>query len=148
MGLKNSEHISKIVIHPENSEIIWVAAQGPLWSKGGDRGIFKTMDGGNNWKQVLGNNEWTGATELVIDPRNPDRMYAATWDRHRTVATYMGGGPGTALHRSMDGGESWQKHDKWSSNIKYGQNRSGYICPTTGRVVRCYRTGKKKGSNI
>ncbi|MFT6882750.1 MAG: photosystem II stability/assembly factor-like uncharacterized protein, partial [Marinoscillum sp.] len=109
MGLKASEHISEIVIHPNNSDIIWVAAQGPLWSKGGDRGLFKTTDGGKTWKKTLGNNEWTGVTEIELDPRNPDWIYAATWDRHRTVAAYMGGGPGTGLHRSVDGGETWEK---------------------------------------
>ncbi|MDA0950869.1 MAG: glycosyl hydrolase, partial [Bacteroidetes bacterium] len=109
MGLKTSEHISKIVVHPTDSNIVWVAAQGPLWSKGGERGVYKTADGGKTWKQVLGNNEWTGATELVIDPRNPEVLYAATWDRHRTVAALMGGGPGSGLHRSTDGGESWTK---------------------------------------
>jgi photosystem II stability/assembly factor-like uncharacterized protein len=109
MGLKASEHISEIVIHPNNSDIIWVAAQGPLWSKGGERGLFKTTDGGKTWKKTLGNNEWTGVTEIELDPRNPDWIYAATWDRHRTVAAYMGGGPGTGLHRSVDGGETWEK---------------------------------------
>ncbi len=109
MGLKTSEHISKIVVDPTDPNTVWVAAQGPLWSKGGERGIFKTSDGGKSWKQVLGDNEWTGATELVIDPRNPKVLYAATWDRHRTVAALMGGGPGSGLHRSTDGGETWTK---------------------------------------
>ena len=109
MGLKTSEHISKIVVHPTDPNTVWVAAQGPLWSKGGERGIYKTSDGGNSWKQVLGDNEWTGATELVIDPRNPKVLYAATWDRHRTVAALMGGGPGSGLHRSTDGGETLTK---------------------------------------
>ncbi|MCB0845728.1 MAG: glycosyl hydrolase, partial [Bacteroidetes bacterium] len=109
MGLKKSEHISKIVVHPENSDVIWVAAQGPLWSSGGERGLYKSTDGGKTWKQVLGNAEWTGVTDIVIDPRNPDWMYAATWDRHRTVAAYMGGGPGSGIHRSTDGGETWEK---------------------------------------
>jgi len=109
MGLKNSNHISKIVIHPENSDVIWVASQGPLWTKGGERGLYKSIDGGKNWKQTLGNSEWTGVTDIAIDPRNPDQMYAATWDRHRTVAAYMGGGPGTGLYRSSDGGETWEK---------------------------------------
>lgn len=109
MGLKNSEHVSEIIVHPTNSNVIWVAAQGPLWSKGGDRGFYKSTDGGKNWKKTLGNNEWTGVTEIEIDPRNPDLIYAATWDRHRTVAAYMGGGPGSGLHRSTDGGESWTK---------------------------------------
>jgi photosystem II stability/assembly factor-like uncharacterized protein len=109
MGLKKSEHISKIIVHPDNSDVIWVAAQGPLWSSGGERGLYKTTDGGQNWKKVLGEGEWTGVTEVVIDPRDPMRMYAATWDRHRTVAAYMGGGPGSGLHRSTDGGETWEE---------------------------------------
>jgi len=109
MGLKESRHISKIIIHPANSDIIWVAAQGPLWNKGGDRGLFKTTDGGKTWKKSLGDNEWTGATDVVIDPRNPDQLYAATWQRGRTVASYIGGGPGTAIYSSADGGETWEK---------------------------------------
>ena len=108
-GLKNSEHISKIIVHPNNPDIVWVAAQGPLWSSGGDRGVFKTTDGGKTWKKTLGGNEWTGATDLLIDPREPQRLYAATWQRHRTVAAYMGGGPGSAIYRSEDGGETWHK---------------------------------------
>lgn len=109
MGLIQSEHISRIIVHPDNSDVIWVAAQGPLWSKGGERGLYKSIDGGKSWKQVLGNNEWTGVTEVVIDPTDPQVLYAATWDRHRTIAAYMGGGPGSGLHKSEDGGESWKK---------------------------------------
>ena len=109
MGLTSSEHISKIVVHPTNPNVVWVASQGPLWNKGGERGVYKTTDGGISWKRVLGNSEWTGATELVIDPRDPEVLYAATWDRHRTVAALMGGGPGSGLHRSTDGGETWTK---------------------------------------
>jgi len=109
MGLKNSEHVSKILIHPENSNIVWVASQGPLWSKGGDRGVYKSTDGGKNWTNVWSDNEWTGATELVMDPRNPDRLYLASWQKHRNIAAYMGGGPGSGIHRSDDGGKTWQK---------------------------------------
>ena len=109
MGLKNSEHISKIIVHPNNSNVVWVASQGPLWSSGGERGLYKTTDGGKNWKKVLGGGEWTGVTEVIIDPRNPNRLYAATWQRHRTVAALMGGGPESGLHRSIDGGETWEK---------------------------------------
>lgn len=109
MGLKSSEHISKIIIHPKNSLIIWVAAQGPLWSKGGERGLFKTMDGGLTWKKTLGDDQWTGVTDLVIDPRNADILYAATWQRHRTVASYVGGGAGSGVHKSKDGGNTWEK---------------------------------------
>ncbi len=109
MGLEASERISEIIIHPENSAVMWVAAQGPMWSKGGERGLYKSTDGGATWKKTLGDNEWTGVTDIAVDPRNPDWMYAATWDRHRTVAAYMGGGPGTGIYRSTDGGETWTK---------------------------------------
>lgn len=112
MGLKESQHISKIVVHPDNSNIIWVAAQGPLWSKGGERGLYKTSDGGLTWNRYLGDNEWTGVTDIVVDPRNPDVLYAATWQRHRTVAAYMGGGPGSGIHKSIDGGLTWEKLKK------------------------------------
>lgn len=107
MGLKESEHISKIIVHPSNSDILWVAAQGPLWSSGGERGIYKTTDGGMNWNQVLGDKEWVGATDIIMDSRNPDILYAATWERHRNVAVYIGGGPGSGIHKSTDGGETW-----------------------------------------
>jgi len=108
MGLRESQHISKIVVHPTKPQIIWVAAQGPLWNKGGERGIYKSSDGGNTWTQTLGDKEWVGATDIVIDPRNPMVLYAATWQRHRNVAAYMGGGPGSGIYRSDDGGDTWQ----------------------------------------
>ncbi len=108
-GLKKSEHISKIIVNPKNSNEVWVASQGPLWSSGGERGLYKTMDGGKTWKQVLKSNEWTGVTDIVIDPRNEKVLYAATWQRHRTVAAYVGGGEGTAIYKSIDGGENWEK---------------------------------------
>ena len=107
MGLRKSEHISEIIVHPNNSNIIWAASQGPLWSPGGERGLYKSTDGGENWKKVLGGGKWTGVTDIHMDPRNPDRIYAATWQRHRTVAALMGGGPESGLHRSEDGGETW-----------------------------------------
>lgn len=109
MGLKDSRHISEIIVHPENSNIIWVAAQGNLWASGGERGLFKSTDGGKSWTRTLGDEEWTGVTDIVADPRNPDVMYAATWQRHRTVAAYYGGGPGSGIHKSVDGGDTWTK---------------------------------------
>lgn len=112
MGLKNSEHISKIIIHPENSDVIFVAAQGPLWASGGERGFYKSTDGGKTWKKTLGDEAYTGVTDIAIDPQNPDRLYAATWQHHRNVASYMGGGPKTAIYRSEDGGETWEKLKK------------------------------------
>jgi len=112
MGLKESQHISGIVIHPANSNILWVAAQGPLWNKGDERGLYKSTDGGISWNKTLGDDEWTGVTDIVIDPRDPNRLYAATWQRHRNIASYMGGGPGSGIHRSTDGGETWEKLKK------------------------------------
>ena len=112
MGLKKSEHISKIIIHPDNSDIIWVASQGPLWSSGGERGLYKSTDGGKTWKNNLEINEWTGVTDLVIDPTNPNILYAASWQRHRNVAGLIDGGPGTALYKSTNGGDSWKKINK------------------------------------
>ncbi|MEM9782966.1 MAG: glycosyl hydrolase [Pseudomonadota bacterium] len=120
-GLKDSEHISEIVIHPEDANTLWVAAQGPLWSPGGERGVFMTTDGGATWQQVLGDDEWIGATDLAIDPRDPDRLYAATWQRHRNVAAYMGGGPGTGLHRSSDGGRTWEKLTRGLPDSRMGK---------------------------
>jgi len=106
-GLKASEHISKVIVHPDNSQKIYVAVQGPLWSKGGERGFYVSEDGGATWSKTLGNNEWTGVTDIEMDPKDPNILYAATWDRHRTVASYMGGGPGSGLHKSTDGGKTW-----------------------------------------
>ena len=109
MGLKESEHIGMIVVDPRDSNIVFVAAQGPLWSPGGDRGLFRSNDGGESWEKVLGGNEYTGVTEVHIDPRNPDVMYAATHQRLRTVAALMNGGPDSGIHKSTDGGLSWRE---------------------------------------
>lgn len=107
MGLKQSEHISRIIIHPNDSNVMWVAAQGPLWNSGGERGLYMSTDGGQSWERTLGDSQWVGVTDLVIDPRDPSILYAATWQRHRNVAAYMGGGPGSGLHKSTDGGRTW-----------------------------------------
>ncbi|MDG1437957.1 MAG: hypothetical protein P8P98_03205 [Emcibacteraceae bacterium] len=109
MGLEASEHIGDIVIHPEDSDTVWVSAQGPLWSKGGERGLFKTTDGGKTWRNTLEIDEWTGVGSLAIDPSNPDILYAAAWQRQRTIATLIDTGPGSALYKSTDGGETWEE---------------------------------------
>ena len=109
MGLKNSEHIGRIAIDPNNSNIVYVAAYGPLWSSGGERGIYKTTDGGKNWKQVLFVSENTGFNEVWMDPRNSSVLYAAAHQRRRHEWTYISGGPESALYKSTDGGASWDK---------------------------------------
>ena len=109
MGLKSSEHIGKIIIDPNNSNIIYVAAIGPLWSKGGERGLYKSIDGGINWSLILYIDENTGVNDVIIDPRNTDILYASSFQRRRHVFTYVGGGPGSGMHKSEDGGKNWIK---------------------------------------
>lgn len=109
MGLKASEHIAKILVDPRNSQVVFVAAQGPLWKEGGDRGLYKTVDGGKTWKAVLTVDEHTGVTDVVMDPRNPEVLYAATYQRRRHVWGMVNGGPGSGLHKSLDGGQTWTR---------------------------------------
>ncbi|MEW6511369.1 MAG: glycosyl hydrolase [Bacteroidota bacterium] len=109
MGLKSSEHIGKILIDPRDSRVVYVAAQGPLWNPGGDRGLYKTTDGGKTWEAVLTISKNTGVTDVVMDPRNPDLLYAAAYQRRRHVWTLINGGPESAIYRSEDGGADWKK---------------------------------------
>ena len=109
VGLKDSEHIAKILIDPRDSDVVYVAAQGPLWSAGGDRGLYKTTDGGETWEAVLEISEDTGVTDVVFDPRDPDVLYAAAYQRRRHVWTLIDGGPESALYKSTDAGASWRK---------------------------------------
>ncbi len=109
MGLKDSQHISEIVVDPTDSKTVYVASQGPLWSAGGDRGLYKTTDGGATWQKVLSDGEWTGVTDVVMDSRDPQVLYAATWQHHRTVAAVVDGGPETGIYRTGDGGATWTR---------------------------------------
>lgn len=112
MGLKTSEHIGNIIVHPKNSKIVYVAAYGPLWKEGGERGVYKTTDGGKTWERVLFISDDTGISEIVMDPRNPDVLYAAAHQRRRHVFTYVGGGPESGIHKTTDGGKTWEKVNK------------------------------------
>ncbi|HMS69608.1 MAG TPA: glycosyl hydrolase [Saprospiraceae bacterium] len=107
MGLKTSEHIANIIIHPSNSNIVYVAAYGPVWSEGGERGVYKTIDGGKTWTLVKSVSKYTGCNNLLMDPSNPDLLYAAFHQRMRKVFTYIGGGPETGVFKSTDGGSTW-----------------------------------------
>jgi len=109
VGLKASEHIAKILVDPRDGNVVYAAAQGPLWAAGGDRGLYKTTDGGKVWKQVLAAGEYTGVTDVVMDPRNPDVLFAATYQRFRRVWTLIDGGPESALWKSTDAGATWEK---------------------------------------
>lgn len=109
MGLENSEHIGMIAVDPRDSDVVYVAAYGPLWSAGGDRGLYKSTDGGENWEAVLTVSEHTGFNEVHLDPRNPDIVYATAHQRRRHVFTQISGGPESALYKSTDAGQSWEK---------------------------------------
>ena len=121
VGLENSEHIGKIIVHPEDSKTAWVAAIGPLWSSGGDRGLYKTTDGGESWTKTLEIDKHTGVTDLIIHPENPDVLYAAAFQRARHVFTYLGGGPGSGIYKSTDGGETWNKANKGLPGVDLGR---------------------------
>ncbi|HEX4934327.1 MAG TPA: hypothetical protein VFV33_14150, partial [Gemmatimonadaceae bacterium] len=109
MGLAASKHINRIVLHPANNDIVYVAATGPLFGPGGERGIYKTTDGGKTWKQVLVLDDDTGANDLAISLSEPNVLYASSYQRRRTACCMNGGGPGSALWRSTDGGDTWTK---------------------------------------
>ncbi|MEQ9375005.1 MAG: glycosyl hydrolase [Imperialibacter sp.] len=109
MGLPASEHIGKILIDPRNSHVAYVAAEGPLWSAGGDRGLYKTTDDGKTWNLVLPIDENTGVTDVEFDPSNPDVLYAAAYQRRRHVWSLLAGGPKSGIYKSSDGGASWRR---------------------------------------
>lgn len=109
VGLKKSEHLSKILIDPRDSNVVFAASQGPLWSPGGERGLFKTTDGGKTWKNVLSKGPYTGVTDVVMDPSNPDILYAATHQRHRNVWAIVNAGPESGIFKSTNGGDDWKE---------------------------------------
>ena len=109
LGLKESEHIGMIAIDPRDSNVVYVAAQGPLWRSGGDRGLYKTTDGGKSWERVLFVSDDTGVNEVHLDPRYPDTLYATSYQRRRHTWTLIDGGPESAIYKSEDAGKSWRK---------------------------------------
>jgi photosystem II stability/assembly factor-like uncharacterized protein len=109
VGLASSEHIGKIVIDPRNSNVVYVASQGPLWSSGGERGLYKTTDGGTTWTAILTISPDTGISDVVYDPVKPDTLYATAYQRRRAVGQMIGGGPEGGLFKSTDAGKTWKK---------------------------------------
>ncbi len=120
MGLKNSRQIGGIVIDPRDSKVVFVAAEGSIWAPGGDRGLYKTTDGGKTWRRVLYVSENTGVNNVVIDPVDPDEMYATSEQRRRHVWTHISGGPESAVYKSTDGGETWFKVMKGLPKVDIG----------------------------
>jgi photosystem II stability/assembly factor-like uncharacterized protein len=134
MGLKDTFHIGRIVVHPTNPDIVYVAAVGDLWGPNPDRGVFMSTDGGATWSKTLYIDDDTGVSDLAIDPQSPNVLYAAAYMRRRTVFGYNGGGPKSGLYRSLDSGKTWEKLTKG--------------LPATGDVGRCAVEVFRKNSNI
>ena len=109
VGLENTERIGKIIVHPTDSQVVFAAALGHLWNANEERGLYKTSDGGTTWVKVLYVDENTGCTDLVMDPENPDILYAAMWQFRRQPDFFTSGGPGSGLYKSTDGGLTWRR---------------------------------------
>ena len=121
MGLENSEHISKIVLHPTDPNTLYVAVPGKLWSDSPERGLYKTTDGGKTWEKILYTDEKTGCADVVMDPRNPDVLLASMWQFRRTPYSFSSGGPGSALYKSTDGGKNWRKITQGLPTAEFGR---------------------------
>src|SRR5579859_2764985 len=121
LGLKKSEHIRRVVIDPRDSKVVYVAAEGPLWGAGGDRGLYKTTDGGKNWKAVLTISENTGVGDVALDPSNPDVVYASAYQRRRHVFTLIDGGPESSIYKSTDAGATWNKVSSGLPTVDLGR---------------------------
>jgi len=136
MGLEGSERIHRIIVHPHDSRVVWVGAMGPAWSDGQERGVYKTTDGGATWRRVLWANERTGVSDLVIDPSNPMKLFAGMWEFRREPWFFTSGGPGSGLHVSRDGGETWHRYGE-SEGMPAGElGRIGIaIAPSDPSVV-------------
>ena len=134
LGLKDTHHIGRVVIHPTDPNIVYVAALGHLWGPNKERGVFKTADGGATWTQSLYINDDTGVSDIAMDPQSPNTLYAAAYERRRTVFGYNGGGPHGGLYKTVDGGAHWTKLGKG--------------LPTTGDIGRCAVDVFRKNPNI
>src|SRR5438094_1429065 len=134
MGLENSEHIQNIIIDPRNSSVVYVTAIGPLWRPGGDRGLFKTTDGGATWKNILPGPENSGATDIVMDPLKPDTIYVAMLQRRRQVGQLVGGGPDSGIFKSTDGGAHFTKLTKGLPTVEMGRTGLG-INPKNPKII-------------
>ena len=134
VGPEESEHIAEILIDPRDSNVVYAASQGPLWRKGGDRGLFKTLDGGKTWKNILSISEHTGVSDIAFDPQNPDVLYATAYQRRRHVWTLINGGPESAIYKSTDAGNTWKKINKGLPTVDLG--RIGIdVAPSNGNII-------------
>ncbi|RMG21894.1 MAG: hypothetical protein D6730_17535 [Bacteroidetes bacterium] len=144
MGLEETRNIHRIIIHPDNPDIIYVGAQGAAWGDHPQRGVFKSTDGGKSWRKVLYVNEKTGIADLVMDPRNPNKLLAAMWEFRRTPWSFTSGGPGSGLYISYDGGESWEKRTHQDGLPQGELGRMGLaIAPSSPNIIYALIESKK-----
>jgi len=134
MGLKTSRQIGKILIDPRNSNVVYVAAEGSVWGPGGDRGLYKTTDGGKTWKKVLNISVNTGVANMVFEPGNPDVIYAGAEQRRRRQFTKIGGGPESAYYKTTDGGKTWKKLTNGIPSVDKG-GMSITVSPANPNIV-------------
>ena len=145
MGLERSLHIGRILVHPTDSDVVYVAAMGPLWGPGGDRGVYKSTDGGESWELVLEIDENTGAVDLVLDPSDPDVLYASTYQRRRHTWTLINGGPGSGIHKSTDGGRSWTRLAGGLPSVDLGRIGLAVAPKQPGTVYAIIEAAQGKG---
>ena len=147
MGLKNSEHIAKIIIDPRDSNVIYAAAEGGLWSPGAERGVFKSSDGGATWQAALQISKDTGVTDIAMDLQNPAVLYAAAYQRRRSVAAFMAGGPESGIYKTVDSGKHWQK---LSSGLPQGHMRTHRPGRFPAKIRRglCHHRSRRRTNGV
>ncbi|MEM7552266.1 MAG: glycosyl hydrolase [Bacteroidota bacterium] len=145
MGLKSSEHIGKIIVHPDNSDVIYVAAIGPLWSSGGDRGVYQSTDGGETWTNTLSIDEHTGVNDIVMHPENPNILYASAYQRRRHVFTYLGGGPESTIYKTEDGGKTWNKANEGLPKVDIGRIGLAFAPSNPNTLYAIVEAAQNKG---
>ncbi|HJU83137.1 MAG TPA: hypothetical protein VJ600_02915 [Holophagaceae bacterium] len=148
MGLKDSEHIAQVLVDPRDSKVVYAAALGHLWSSGGERGLYRSADGGKTWLRVLATNDDAGCASVAMDPKNPDVLYAAMWQFRRRAWAFESGGPGGGLYKSTDGGRSWIRLDGDAKRgLPAGEvGRCAFaVAPSDPRIVYCVVEAKEGG---
>lgn len=147
-GLKNSERISDIVVHPKQSNVVFVGVLGALWSDSEERGIYKSEDGGTTWQKIFYINATTGCSDLIMDPNNPDIMYASFWEFRRTAYSFNSGGQHSALYKSVDGGKNWEKIHNGFPSGKLGRITVAVAPSNSSRLYAVLETEKEADKGL